>query len=413
MAHDSRILLVEDERIVALTTQRLLARYGYTVTIATSGEEALEVVASEDEVGLVLMDIDLGDGMDGTETASRMLELHNVPIVFLTSHSEREYVDRVKEITRYGYVLKSSGEFVLIEAITMAQELFAAHQETLEHEHRYRLIAENAGDFIASFDSDLSLTYISPSVSEITGYSSTELCAGGVMSVVKEEDREILLDRIRKAIEEKEVRITLKYRILSRHGGIRWVEAEAKFVYAGDGEFHRLVIVARDATERRRVEKELIEQSSLSQQVIQSANEGIIICDRELRYQVWNRYMEELTGFRAPEVIGRLPDEVFPFMERSEVHRVMREALAHATEHSVQFYFSLPGRSTAAWVDERVSPLRSSTGEIVGVILFVRDISDAKEKEERLRAKEEALEETVRHQEHLMTELKQRVTNNR
>ena len=413
MAHDSRILLVEDERIVALTTQRLLARYGYTVTIATSGEEALEVVASEDEVGLVLMDIDLGDGMDGTETASRMLELHNVPIVFLTSHSEREYVDRVKEITRYGYVLKSSGEFVLIEAITMAQELFAAHQETLEHEHRYRLIAENAGDFIASFDSDLSLTYISPSVSEITGYSSTELCAGGVMSVVKEEDREILLDRIRKAIEEKEVRITLKYRILSRHGGIRWVEAEAKFVYAGDGEFHRLVIVARDATERRRVEKELIEQSSLSQQVIQSANEGIIICDRELRYQVWNRYMEELTGFRAPEVIGRLPDEVFPFMERSEVHRVMREALSHATEHSVQFYFSLPGRSTAAWVDERVSPLRSSTGEIVGVILFVRDISDAKEKEERLRAKEEALEETVRHQEHLMTALKQRVTNNR
>ena len=413
MAHDSRILLVEDERIVALTTQRLLARYGYTVTIATSGEEALEVVASEDEVGLVLMDIDLGDGMDGTETASRMLELHNVPIVFLTSHSEREYVDRVKEITRYGYVLKSSGEFVLIEAITMAQELFAAHQETLEHEHRYRLIAENAGDFIASFDSNLSLTYISPSVSEITGYSSTELYAGGVMCVVKEEDREILLDRIRKAIEEKEVRITLKYRILSRHGGIRWVEAEAKFVYAGDGEFHRLVIVARDATERRRVEKELIEQSSLSQQVIQSANEGIIICDRELRYQVWNRYMEELTGFRAPEVIGRLPDEVFPFMERSEVHRVMREALAHATEHSVQFYFSLPGRSTAAWVDERVSPLRSSTGEIVGVILFVRDISDAKEKEERLRAKEEALEETVRHQEHLMTELKQRVTNNR
>jgi PAS domain S-box-containing protein len=389
VAPDNRILLVEDERIVALSTQRLLSQYGYSVTTASSGEEALARVASGDAFDIVLMDIDLGEGIDGTETASRMLELAKLPIVFHTSHSEREYVDRVKEITRYGYVLKNAGEFVLVEAITMARELFAAHQETLKHERRYRLIAENAGDFIATFDADLGLTYVSPSVSDVTGYTSDELHSVGVMSVVHEEDREALVSQIREAIENREVRITVAYRLIANGGDTRWVEAEAKFLYGDEGEFRRLVITARDATERRRVERELIEQSSLSRQIIQSANEGIVICDRELRYEVWNRYMERLTGFPAQEVIGRKPDEVFPFLKHSEIHLAMREALADGAEHSVQFYFSVPSRSASAWVDERVSPLRSPAGEIVGVILLVRDISDVKEKEGKLRAREE------------------------
>src|SRR6056297_3007206 len=81
------------------------------------------------EISLILMDIDLGKGMDGTEAAEKILESHELPIVFLTSHSEKEYVNRVKKITNYGYVLKNSGEFVLIEAIYMAFSLYEAHKE--------------------------------------------------------------------------------------------------------------------------------------------------------------------------------------------------------------------------------------------------------------------------------------------
>lgn len=70
------------------------------------------------------MDIDLGDGkMDGTEAAEMILNEYELPIVFLTSHAEKEMVEKGKGITRYGYVLKNAGEFVLIEAITMAFEL--------------------------------------------------------------------------------------------------------------------------------------------------------------------------------------------------------------------------------------------------------------------------------------------------
>ena len=123
------ILLVEDESIIAMAEAAVLSRQGYAVRKVRTGEQAVEV-AADGRVDLVLMDIDLGRGIDGTEAARRILSMRDLPIVFMTSHSEREYVERVKEITRYGYVLKDAGEFVMSEAITMAFELFEAHKRS-------------------------------------------------------------------------------------------------------------------------------------------------------------------------------------------------------------------------------------------------------------------------------------------
>jgi PAS domain S-box-containing protein len=77
------------------------------------------------------MDINLGKGMDGAEAAEHILKIRSLPIVFLTSHSEQAVVDRIKTITRYGYVIKNSGEFVLLESISMALELFEANRKLL------------------------------------------------------------------------------------------------------------------------------------------------------------------------------------------------------------------------------------------------------------------------------------------
>ncbi len=122
------ILLVEDETIIAMSERLLLEKAGYRVVVSPTGEDALKLVREAEAVDLVLMDIDLGEGMDGTDAAERILEIRALPVVFLTSHSEKEMVDRVKGITRYGYVLKSSGKFVLLESISMAFELFDAHR---------------------------------------------------------------------------------------------------------------------------------------------------------------------------------------------------------------------------------------------------------------------------------------------
>ena len=130
-ARSARILLVEDEAIIAMAEARMLERRGYAVETVLKGEDAVER-GVDDGVDIILMDIDLGkDRMDGTEAARRILASRNVPIIFVTSHSEKEYVDRVQGITRYGYVLKNAGEHVLVQTIEQAFLLFG--DETASH----------------------------------------------------------------------------------------------------------------------------------------------------------------------------------------------------------------------------------------------------------------------------------------
>jgi PAS domain S-box-containing protein len=122
------ILLVEDDFALALVTSEILKDFGFIVITANTGEEAVKIALSNERISLILMDINLGDGIDGPEAARQILQKRNIPIVFLTSHSEKEYVDKVKKITRYGYVIKNSGDFVLHSSIDMAFELFEAHE---------------------------------------------------------------------------------------------------------------------------------------------------------------------------------------------------------------------------------------------------------------------------------------------
>lgn len=129
---------MEDEAIIAMREARIIEGFGYAVETAYRADRAV-VVGCREDVDLILMDIDLGDDtVDGTEVARRILANRHVPIVFLTSHSEREMVDRVRGITRYGYVLKTAGEFVLRQSIDMAFELF----ETMRKLERARQRAD-------------------------------------------------------------------------------------------------------------------------------------------------------------------------------------------------------------------------------------------------------------------------------
>lgn len=74
------------------------------------------------------MDIDLGSGIDGTQTAALILAERDIPIVFLSSHTAPEVVEKTEKITSYGYVVKNSNIAVLDASIKMAFKLFDAKQ---------------------------------------------------------------------------------------------------------------------------------------------------------------------------------------------------------------------------------------------------------------------------------------------
>lgn len=83
-----------------------MEKYGYTVIHKETGEEAIDLMQENKEVDLILMDIDLGEGISGTEAAKTILAKHDLPLLFLSSHTEKEIVETTEKITSYGYVVK-------------------------------------------------------------------------------------------------------------------------------------------------------------------------------------------------------------------------------------------------------------------------------------------------------------------
>jgi formate hydrogenlyase transcriptional activator len=127
--------------------------------------------------------------------------------------------------------------------------------------------------------------------------------------------------------------------------------------------------------------------SEITQEIIKEAAEGIIFYDRELRYQIFNPFMERLTGKSAEEVLGRVATEVFPRLRTSGVEEVLKRALRGET---VQVRDILVPKHSAdgrdVWESCSFAPHRDGTGVITGVIGLVRDITDRHLEEERFKS---------------------------
>ncbi|MCB5250581.1 MAG: response regulator, partial [Candidatus Cloacimonetes bacterium] len=141
-----RILLVEDDSFVAMMGMRTLTINNFDVVHVNSGEKAIELIDSDPYFDMVLMDIDLGIGMEGTDAAKIILERHDVPLVFLSSHTEPEIVKKTEDITSFGYIVKDSGETVLIASIKMAFKLFDSikkERQLKESDYNYKQLFSN------------------------------------------------------------------------------------------------------------------------------------------------------------------------------------------------------------------------------------------------------------------------------
>lgn len=181
MSEGLTLLLVEDEAIIALARARKLEKAGYRVIRALTGEEGVQL-ALEENPGIILMDIDLGEGIDGGEAARQILAERDIPVVFLSSHTEEEVVRRSEAITSYGYVAKNSPQTILETSLRMALRLHQAYgdqQEAFEQiarqEVTYRLIFENAPVGILHFNAQGIITQCNNAFIKIIGSSREKL----------------------------------------------------------------------------------------------------------------------------------------------------------------------------------------------------------------------------------------------
>ncbi len=167
------ILLVEDEPVIAMQTQKILEEAGFQVIPAGSSEEAVEAVHGQ-TVDCILMDIDLGpDSIDGTDTAHIIMGDYDIPIIFLTNYTDPLVVEKTKNIASYGYVIKNSGPAVLIATINSA---FRLYEKQKKAEGKLQQLIENQNDIIYCVDRATGeFSYVSPAFHRLLGYTVQDI----------------------------------------------------------------------------------------------------------------------------------------------------------------------------------------------------------------------------------------------
>ncbi len=175
MAIASRILIVEDERIVARDIQKSLQGMGYVVVgMAASGDEAVKK-AEKLQPDLVLMDIILEGRMTGVEAADIIRSRINIPIVYLTAYAEKEMMNQAKATLPFGYIIKPFNDRELNSTIEMAIYRHQAERKLEIAREEFSNIVQKSTDGTMILDKKGKILFANPAAGVLFHRSATTL----------------------------------------------------------------------------------------------------------------------------------------------------------------------------------------------------------------------------------------------
>lgn len=172
---NARVLIVEDEKIIALDLQRRLEKFGYNVVhLAANAEDAVSS-AREYRPDIILMDIMLGGDRDGVDAAIEIKKSANTPIVFLTAYADEVTVERAKQAEPVGYVLKPFKERELQTTIDIALYKARIDVKMQEQEQLFEALLNSMHDALIAFSSERTIRFLNPVAANLTGWNADQV----------------------------------------------------------------------------------------------------------------------------------------------------------------------------------------------------------------------------------------------
>jgi hypothetical protein len=170
----AKILVVEDERVVALSIQNRLEALGYTVTANVISAEAALAGIPQNPPDLVLMDIRLKGKIDGIEAAAQMRQQFQLPVIYLTAYNDEETLERAKFTEPYGYLLKPFESKDLSTTIEVALYKHKMEQKLREREQWLTTTLKSIGDAVITTDPQQAITFMNPVAETLTKWTQQD-----------------------------------------------------------------------------------------------------------------------------------------------------------------------------------------------------------------------------------------------
>jgi PAS domain S-box-containing protein len=263
-------------------------------------------------------------------------------------------------------------------------------------EERLRVTIQSLGDAVVATDEQGRITQLNPVAEELTGWTQADAVGRpltDVLVMVNEESRRPALNPVERVLREGTIAGLANHTLLiSRHGREIPIDDSAAPVRTQQGRIAGAVMVFRDVSQRRLIERERAERERLSRElaeIVQSSDDAILRMDLDGRITAWNRAAERMYGYEAGEAIGRsirliVPEDRLP--EEDDVLDRIRRG------ERVDHFETVRRRKDGAVfpVSLTISPVRDADGAVVGASKTARDLSARRRADERFRLAVEA-----------------------
>ena len=266
-------------------------------------------------------------------------------------------------------------------------------------EQRFRLSFENANIGMCLVDVTGRLLRVNSQMSQIFGYSRDELEGITVNDITHPDYVDVSPDFIQRASSGETSAAVFEKRYFHKDGHTVWGQVASSLVRDAEGASLYFISHVQDITERKQAESQrdasleaLQREKEFSNILVNSSVDGILAFDTECRYTVWNSGMERISGVGKAEALGNIAVEVFPFLEETGEDEYFFGALAGKTALAADRLYRVPETGRQGYFEGHYSPLIGASGEILGGLAVIRDITERKQAEEVLKTQARVLE---------------------
>ena len=377
------ILLVEDNLVTTMVEVPMIEGFGYKVVTARSGEEAVQVATGNDKIDLILMDVNLGSGIDGPEAAKQILVKRNLPIVFLSSHTEKEYVERIKGIAGYGYVVKDSNDVVLHSSIEMAFYLFKAQEALRESEEKYRGMFEQITVGVMMIDLETKqFGYVNPAICQMLGYSKEELTRLSIADIHPKGALDHIIAEFEAQVCEK---LLPEFPCLRKDGTIFYADITGATAILQGKKWNIGFFV--DITERKRAEGLLQQERAMLNSIIDLNPYGIQIYDAEGHHVRANQAFLNMFQSAPPADYCFFDDPIAAKAGFREANLAVKDGKTHVAPEMWYnphwLHPELPDKLSC--FRSTVFPIMNAEGKMKYFVVMFEDITERKRAEEALK----------------------------
>jgi PAS domain S-box-containing protein len=252
MAANPAIMIVEDEVVVAMELQEALRAMGYRVSaIVSSGEEAISKV-DKTPPDLILMDIKLDGKLDGIETAGRIHERHDIPVIYLTAYADENSLNRAKVTEPFGYLIKPTSERELRTTIEVSLYRHRQEKEVRESATWLSATLNILGEAVIVTDQDGIIRHMNYSAETLTGWTQESAVGRHFTEVYILRDHktgEILKNPIPTTLKAGAVQGSVRQILVARNKTEINIEHNVLPVHDSKGRFSGVVLAFQDVSQ--------------------------------------------------------------------------------------------------------------------------------------------------------------------